>query len=88
MVINVSIWLRKIYIQLYSGKGYIQKFDEDIISTIIATQGESNCKFSPEDRTIYINRKKIILPDLSQFLNVPNKKRVYERLNKSIFLVK
>lgn len=76
------------YINIYSDKGYIHKFDEDIINTITITQGESKCKYSPETRTIYINKKKIVLPDLSEFLNVPNKERVYERLSKSIFLVK
>lgn len=80
--------LRTVYIQLYSSKGYIEKFDEDIINIIIITQGEDKCKYSPEDRIIYINKKKIVLPDLSKFLNVPNKTRVYKRLSKSIFLIK
>src|SRR5699024_2284654 len=73
--------LRTVYIKLYSGPGYIEKFDEDIINTIVISYGEENCKYDPETRTIIINkRKKIVLPDLSKFLNVPNKSRVYKSL--------
>ena len=81
--------LRTVYIELYSGEGYIEKFDEDVINTIIITYGENLCKYSPENRTIYIDkRKNIVLPNLSVFLNVPNKTRVYKNLSKSIFLIK
>jgi DNA-directed RNA polymerase len=81
--------LRSVYIKLYSGQGYIEKFDEDVINTIIVSYGESSCKYSPEKRTIYIeNGKNIVLPDLSRFLDVPNKSRVYKNLSKSIFLIK
>jgi len=81
--------LRTVYIKLYSGPGYIEKFDEDIINTIVISYGEENCKYDPETRTIIINkRKKIVLPDLSKFLNVPNKSRVYKSLSKAIFLIK
>lgn len=81
--------LRTVYIKLYSGPGYIEKFDEDIINTIVISYGEENCKYDPETRTIIISkRKKIVLPDLSKFLNVPNKSRVYKSLSKAIFLIK
>jgi len=81
--------LRSVYILIYSGKGYIEKFDEDVINDIIKSQGEDKCIFDRENRIITINkRKKIKLPDLSKFLNVPNKDRAYESLSKSIFLIK
>jgi DNA-directed RNA polymerase len=81
--------LRSVYIELYSGKGYIEKFDEDVINTIIISYGENKCKYSPEKRIIYIEGdKNIVLPDLSRFLDVPNKSRVYKNLSKSIFLIK
>lgn len=81
--------LRTVYIKLYSGPGYIEKFDEDIINTIVISYGEEKCRYNPITRTITINnRKKIILPDLSKFLNTPNKSRVYKSLSKSIFLIK
>lgn len=81
--------LRTIYIDIYSVNTYIQKFDEDVISSIIASQGEEKCKFDKENRTIIIEkRKEIILPEISSFLNVPNKYISYESLSKSIFLIK
>lgn len=81
--------LRGVYIELYSGEGYIEKFDEDVINTIVISYGEDRCKYSTEKRTIYREGdKNIVLPDLSRFLNVPNKNRVYKSLSKSIFLIK
>lgn len=80
--------LKTVYLELYSRKGYIEKFDEDIINTIVITQGENRCKYCPDTRTILIDKKKIYLPDISEFLNIPNKARVYKRLSKAIFLVK
>lgn len=81
--------LRTVYIELYSGKGYLEKFDEDMINTILISYGEKRCKYSPETRTIILDkRNKIVLPDLSQFLNISNKTRVYKNLSKSIFLIK
>lgn len=80
--------LRTVYIDLYSNKRYIEKFDEDMIMSIIGLYGEENCNFSRTNRTIYIkDNKDIILPDISKFLQKTNKDLTYEKLSKAIYFI-
>ena len=80
--------LKTVYIDLYSNKGYIQKFDQDIINSIIAAYGDSKCEYDEKARVIYINKKKIVLPNLPDVITTPNNKLAYKRLANSLFLVK
>ena len=43
--------LRTVYIDIYSNKGYIQKFDHDVINSIITAYGEDKCKYEYKTRT-------------------------------------
>lgn len=45
------------YIDLYSDKGYREKFDNDIINNIISVYGEEKCRYDEKSRTIFISRK-------------------------------
>lgn len=49
--------LKTVYIDLYSDKGYIEKFDNDIINNIISVYGEEKCRYDEKSRTIFISRK-------------------------------
>ena len=54
---------------MYSGKGYIEKFDEDIIISITQLYGEINCTFSRNERILHIKGETDIkLPEISNFL--------------------
>lgn len=80
--------LKTIYIDLYSDKGYIQKFDQDIINTIITVYGEDKCRYEKEIRTIFIGKRKVVLPNLPDMINSSVKKMAYKNLADSLFLVK
>ena len=80
--------LKTIYIGLYSDKGYIQKFDQDVINSIITVYGEDKCKYEDKTRTLFINKNKIVLPELPDVVNSSIKKKAYKRLANSLFLVK
>lgn len=81
--------LRSVYIKLYSDEKYIEKIDEDIINSIVISYGEDKCEYIPDTRTILIEKKKkIALPEISPFLNISNKTRVYKYLSEAIFLIK
>lgn len=80
--------LRAVYVDLYSQKGYIQKFDSYIIETIISSYGEESCRYEANSRTIYIDKKKIKLPNVENIIFSDQKEKALESLTKSIFLVK
>ena len=80
--------LSTIYIDIYSDKGYIQKFDQDIINHIMISYGEEKSRYDNESRTIHLDKKKIRLPALPDGVNDSTKKLAYKRLANSLFLVK
>ena len=80
--------LKAVYIDLYSKEGYIQKFDRDIIRSILTAYGEDKCNYDKKYRIIYIGKKKIVLPSLPDVVNSYIKENAYKRLSNSLFLVK
>jgi len=80
--------LRTVYISIYSRKGYIEKFDEDIIIDITRYFGEKNCTFSRKDRILHIKGETDIkLPEISNFLQKNNHDLFYDRLSKSVYFI-
>lgn len=79
--------LRTVYIDIYSNKGYIQSFDRDVINSIIAAYGEDKCNYEDKTRTLFVNKKKIVLPDLPE-VNTSFREVAYKKLANSLFLVK
>ena len=80
--------LRAVYLSLYSSKRYIEKFDEDIIMSIVQSYGESNCTFDKDKRIIHIkDNNDIKLPEIASFLQKINRDLTYERLSKSIYFI-
>lgn len=80
--------LRTVYIDLYLNKSYIEKFDEDIIMSIVLAYGEDNCTFYRTNRVLEIKgHGKIQLPDISKFLQKTNKDISYEKLSKAIYFI-
>lgn len=80
--------LRTIYINLYSDKGYIQKFDSDVINLIMGAYGEKGCNYCADIRTIHIGRRKIKLPPISHIIENEFKEESYKSLSKAKFFIK
>lgn len=80
--------LRTVYLSMYSSKSYIEKFDEDMIMSIVQSYGEDNCKLDLDNRILHIkDNSDIKLPEIASFLQKTNRNLTYERLSKSIYFI-